>query len=100
MRPTSTTRILSTIGGVLDEITAQRQIAAGRETITIISATHEGQHLSGVLDEIEDHNGRIETATLLLRPLPALRQAINAMAGALEQSPLPTERTIGPEAVT
>ncbi len=86
--------ILSTIGNVLDQIEAQRELAADREIVTIITASHRGEQMSGVLYETRDAAGRIERGTLLLRPLSTLRQAIAGMVAALEQSPLPSaERT-------
>jgi hypothetical protein len=82
--------ILSTIGNVLDQINAQQEFTADREIVTIITASHHGQQMNGVLHETHDASGRIEHATLLLRPLSTLRQAITAMVTALEQSPLPS----------
>jgi hypothetical protein len=82
-------RLVSTIGGVLDRINAQRELAAGREIVTIITASHRGRQMDGVLCETHDAAGRVDGATLLLRPLSALRHAIADMVAALEQSPLP-----------
>jgi hypothetical protein len=82
--------ILSTIGQVLDQIDAQRELAAHREVVTILTARHRGQQMNGVLYEIHDATGRVERATLLLRPLSTLRQAIADMVAALERSPLPS----------
>ena len=82
--------ILMSIGGVLDEIEAQRELVAERQVITIITAAHGHQRMSGVLDETYDKRGCVERATLLLRPLSTLLDAINAMRAALERSPLPS----------
>ncbi len=82
--------ILSMIGTVLDQINAQRELAADREIVTIITASHRGQRMNGVLYETHDATGRIDSATLLLRPLSTLRQAIADMVAGLEQSPLPS----------
>jgi hypothetical protein len=82
--------ILSMIGTVLEQINAQRELAADREIVTIITAFHRGQRMNGVLYETHDATGRIDRATLLLRPLSTLRQAIADMVAALEQSPLPS----------
>ncbi len=82
--------ILMTIGGVLDEIEAQRALVSERQVVTIISAAHGDHRMSGVLDETYDALGRVETATLLLRPLSTLLDAITAMRAALEESPLPS----------
>ena len=36
--------LVSKIAGVVNEITAQRELAADREIVTIITASHRGQH--------------------------------------------------------
>ncbi len=84
--------ILTTIGSVLDEIEAQRELVAEREVVTMINAAHGDHRMNGVLDETYDPLGRVECATLLLRPLSALLDAITGMRAALEQSPLPSTR--------
>ena len=89
--------ILMTIGGVLDEIDAQREFVGERQVVTIISATHGDHRMNGVLDETYDALGRVERATLLLRPLSALLAAITRMRTALERSPLPS--TLGSPSV-
>ena len=81
--------ILMTIGSVLSEIEAQRELVAERRIVTLITATHRDHRMTGVLDETFDAHGRIERATLLLRPLSALLDAITTMRTALERSPLP-----------
>ena len=82
--------ILMTIGGVLDEIEARRELVAERQVITIITAVHGDHRMSGILDETHDAVGQVERATLLLRPLSTLLEAITAMRAALERSPLPS----------
>ena len=82
--------ILMTIGGVLDDIEVQRELIAERHVVTIITAAHGPNRLSGVLDETYDAFGCVERATLLLRPLSAVLDAITAIRAALEQSPLPS----------
>ena len=82
--------ILMTIGCVLDEIGAQREPVAERQVVTIITATHRGHRMTGMLDETFDALGRVERATLLLRPLSALLDATTTMRAALERSPLPS----------
>ena len=82
--------ILMTIGAVLDEIEVQRELVAERQVVTIITAAHGHHRMSGVLDETYDASGRVESATLLLRPLSTLLDAITAMRAALERSPLPS----------
>jgi hypothetical protein len=82
--------ILMTIGSVLDEIEARDQLVAGRQVVTIIAAARGDHRMTGVLDETYDALGRVERATLLLRPLSALLDAISGMRAALERAPLPT----------
>ena len=82
--------ILSMIGRVLDQINAQRELAADHEIVTIITASHRDEQMKGVLYETHDAAGGIDRATLLLGPRSTLRQAIADMVAALEQSPLPS----------
>ena len=82
--------ILTTIGDVLDTIESQRQLIAQRQVVTIIDAARAHHRMSGVLHESYDALGRVEHATLLLRPLSALLESITAMRAALERSPLPS----------
>jgi len=83
--------ILMTIGVVLDEIEVESQLAVDCQLVTVIRVVHADKRMSGVLIEIHDALGRVEHATLLLRPLSALLNAIGAMRAALERSPLPNE---------
>jgi hypothetical protein len=82
--------ILATIGHVLDKVEFEREFVGERRVVTIITASHQDLEMTGVLDETHDALGRLERATLLLRPLSALLDAITAMRAALEQSPLPS----------
>jgi hypothetical protein len=82
--------ILMTIGSVLDEIEARDELVAGRQVVTIVAAARGDHRMTGVLDETYDALGRVERATLLLRPLSALLDAISGMRGALERAPLPS----------
>jgi hypothetical protein len=82
--------ILLLIGGVLDDLDARRELAAPDMSVTVITGSHDGRCLEGVLQESYDDRGDVTTATLLLRPLGVLRGAIAAMGGALERSPLPS----------
>jgi hypothetical protein len=84
--------ILSTIRMVLDQIDACSELTAGREVVTIMTASHRGQQMTGVLHETHDTTGRIDSATLLLRPLSTLREAISDMVAALDRSPLPSSQ--------
>ncbi len=82
--------IVMTIGSVLQEIEAQRELSAERRLVTVITAAHGDHRMTGVLDENYDALGRVERATLLLRPLSALLEAITAMRAALDRAPLPS----------
>ena len=82
--------ILTTIGNVLDELEPQRELAADRQLVTIITAAYRDHRMNGVLHETHDPAGRVEHSTLLLRPLSALLEAITGMRAALERSPLPS----------
>ncbi|MBV8991946.1 MAG: hypothetical protein JOZ73_12295 [Solirubrobacterales bacterium] len=82
--------ILMTIGRAVGEIEPQYELADEREVVTIVSAAHGDRRMSGVLHETYDELGRVEDATLLLRPLSALLEGITAMRAALEQTPLPS----------
>lgn len=91
---TDVAHLLATIGGVLDEIRPDRQLARNEETVTMISASYRGRRMTGTIDEIHDVEGRVLRATLLLRPLSAVREAIGGMQEALERAPLPS--TVAP----
>lgn len=82
--------ILMTIGNVLDEIEPQCELVADRQVVTIITAAHHDHRMNGVLHETYDPLERVERATLLLRPLSTLLDAITGMRAALERSPLPS----------
>ena len=82
--------ILVTVGSVLDQIEPQRQLVADYQVVTIITAAHHGHPMTGVLDEGYDPLGRVEHATLLLRPLSTLLEALGGIRDALERSPLPS----------
>lgn len=88
--PADVSHILATIGGVLDEIEARDELVAERQLLTLIAAAHGHRQMSGVLQETYDALGRVEEATLLLRPMSALIEAIAAMRTALKRAPLPT----------
>ena len=73
--------VLALIGGVLDDITATREV----ETVTFVQAHMDGEELDGVLVELTDADGRIAEITLLLRPLATLQTAVRGMARALAE---------------
>ena len=87
---THVAHILTTIGAVMDAIDAQADFAAGDEVVTPITVCYQGRRMTGVLQETHDRLGRVQSATLLLRPLSTLRDAITGMQGALDRSPLPS----------
>jgi len=87
---THVAHILTTIGAVMDAIDAQADFAAGNEVVTPITMRYQGRSMTGVLHETHDRLGRVESATLLLRPLSTLRNAITGMQAALDRSPLPS----------
>ncbi|MFZ0388518.1 MAG: hypothetical protein WAL22_22845 [Solirubrobacteraceae bacterium] len=89
--PADVAHIVATIGEVLDRIDPRRELAADHEVVTILTAVHGGEPMDGVLYETHDAAGRVDHATLLLRPLATLRHAIDGMVAALEQSPLPSK---------
>ncbi len=82
--------ILSMIGGVLDQINAERELAADHKIVTLVTASHRDEQMKGVLYETHDAAGGIERAALLLGPRSTLRRAIADVTAALEQSPLPS----------
>jgi hypothetical protein len=90
--PADVAHLLATIRGLLDGIEVQRELSIERETITVMTASRDGRRIDGMLDEIYDERGLVKSATLMLRPLAALREAIADMADALEHSPLPSRR--------
>ena len=73
--------VLALIGGVLDDLTATREV----ETVTFVNARLDDDELNGVLVEIRDGDGRIAEITLLLRPLATLQTGVRRMARALAE---------------
>lgn len=82
--------ILSMIGRALDQINAERELAADHKIVTPITAFHRDEQMKGVLYETHDAAGGIERAALLLGPRATFRRAIADVVAALEQSPLPS----------
>ncbi len=78
--------LLGVLAGILEELTASREIAEGDATVTVLSVCLAGDpvDLDGVLVEIADASGAVAELTLLLRPFTALRAAIEKMAEALD----------------
>lgn len=84
--------LLCHIATVLRAVEPTREVEDGPTTTTFFEARVGEHRLSGVLDEHHDARGRVTEATLMLRPLGALRIAVQAMAVALERDPLPSTR--------
>ncbi len=84
--------LLSLIATVLEELRATRELGTSASLTTFLEASVNGRPIQGVLDERHDEVGRLVEATLMLRPLSALRAAVDAMAQALHEEPLPSQR--------
>lgn len=84
--------VLSLIATVLEELRATRELETSTSLTTFLKATVNGRPIQGILDERHDQSGRLVEATLMLRPLSALRTAIEAMARKMHQKPLPGQR--------
>jgi hypothetical protein len=82
--------LLSLIASVVSDLRATRELTHGYATTTFITGRVQSHALDGVLDERLDEHGRLVEATLLLRPLGALRVAIEAMRAGFEEDPLPS----------
>ena len=74
-------RLLVTIGGVIDDVEATRQL----EGVTFFTARVEEHPVDGVLDTRANADGRITELTLMLRPLAQLQAAVARMARALAE---------------
>lgn len=88
--------LMTTIGGLLEDVRVARQLADGRELASFINARVAGNDLDGVVDEIRGEDGKIAELTLMLRPLEALMGAVHEMGAALARSPLPSGRPLAP----
>jgi hypothetical protein len=77
------------IAALLDEVAIHRVITDDLGSVSFLTASVEGNELSGVLDERLDPEGIIVEATLLLRPYATLKIAIQRMAELLAESPRP-----------
>ncbi len=83
--------LLTTIGGLQEELHATRCVDAPGETVSFI----ETRGLDGVLDERYDGDGRVTELTLMLRPLSELLDAVKRMGAALGQPAGPAQRARG-----
>lgn len=84
--------LLSLTVTVVRDVQPTRELEDGTGKTTFISGVVEARPLQGVLDERYDEHGRLTEATLMLRPLAALRIAVAAMGAALQAAPLPSAR--------
>lgn len=75
-------RLLVTIGGVIDDVQATREL----DGVTFFTARVEEHPVDGVLDEHAGDDGRITELMLMLRPLAQLQAAVARMARALADS--------------
>lgn len=75
-------RLLVTIGGVIDDVQATREL----DGVTFFTARVEEHPVDGVLDEHAGEDGRITELMLMLRPLAQLQAAVARMARALADS--------------
>ncbi|MGC7094907.1 nuclear transport factor 2 family protein [Amycolatopsis lurida] len=76
------------ISGVLRDISPEREVGSWPHVTTFFTSGG----LQGVLDERYDESDRLAEATLMLRPLSLLHQAIAEMGDALRSAPLPSTR--------
>jgi hypothetical protein len=82
--------LLRTIGGLLGDIEARRELSGPNGTATFLSASVAGKPIEGVLEQVRDGDGRVAEVTLMLRPLDAQLAAIERMGQALAAEPLPS----------
>ncbi len=77
------------IAQVLTDVEASRRVVDGRCTLTVLHARVGERSIEGVLCEDHDGDGRLADSMLVLRPLDALRAAIDRMRARLAEAPLP-----------
>jgi hypothetical protein len=82
--------LLTLIGTILPGARVQRSWPGPHGAATVISATVDGEGLTGVVEELHEADGRVREVSLLLRPHAAMMLAIKRMAAALERYPLPS----------
>lgn len=80
--------LLSLIANVLEDLRPTRELGTSTSRTTFVEAVVKGVPIQGVIDEHHNGDGRLLEATLMLRPLSALRTAVAAMAQALDDEPL------------
>src|SRR5437764_15356970 len=68
--------LLTTIGGLLEDVRPTRERSGPDGAATFVSARVGDDELEGVLDEIHDADDRVVEVTLMLRPLQPMLNAI------------------------
>lgn len=84
--------LLTTIGRCLSGISARREFIDKNRSVVEFTAYVGERGMDGVLAQLVDSDGLVCEATLLLRPLSALQEAIANMAEMLTVDPLPSKR--------
>ena len=82
--------LLTTLGGLFDELRPVREWAGAEGAATFVSVRVGDRELDGVIEEIHRDDARTAELTLMLRPLGALLGAVKQMGQALERAPLPS----------
>jgi hypothetical protein len=84
--------LLTIIPTVLRDVRVERAFREGTEHATFFTGAV-GEHCAeAVLRERRSPDGRVEEATLMVRPLSALHAAVRGMRDALAADPLPSQR--------
>ncbi|MEV8319135.1 hypothetical protein AB0Q95_33755 [Streptomyces sp. NPDC059900] len=76
----------------LREFTDPGQEGKGQHSVTTFAAQVGDESVYGALVQQVDAQGQLAEATLLLRPLSALKAAVSLMRDALSADPLPSRR--------
>jgi hypothetical protein len=84
--------LFSIIGHCLDALETRVEYAAGPRSASEFTARVRGRHVDGVLVLELDAGDMVAEATLLLRPLHALLDAVAFLRDALAVDPLPSTR--------
>jgi hypothetical protein len=84
--------LLATIGRCLSAVEPRREFGEGERRVTEFVARVDDQDIEGVLAVSTGADGLVSEATLLLRPLSVLQDAIAHMVEMLTIDPLPSDR--------
>ena len=90
--PDDVVHVLTIIPTVLRDVRVERTFRAGTEDATFLTGAVGRRHAEAVLRERRGPDGRVEEATLMVRPLGALHAAVRRMGEALIADPLPSRR--------